>query len=129
MYVIVDAEDESFSKLREVFVLTAGGCAANNEATGRLISDSLEAGMSLNIISNTLHKVKCINAMKNKEAVGKSCSDIIAKCMDWEVRDYIKGAPIVTPPSPTCPDCGKPLNFGSGCAQGECPHCGWSGCS
>ncbi len=28
-----------------------------------------------------------------------------------------------------CPDCREPLDFGEGCNQGICKHCGWSGCS
>lgn len=129
MRVIIGAEDERYESLREVFVLTAGGCTANNESTGRQISDSLEYGMPATLISSTLHKVKCINAMKNKESIGKSCSDNIGLCIDWELRDFVKGAQAPTVQVPTCPDCHKPLSFGSGCAQGECPHCGWSGCS
>lgn len=129
MRVIIGAEDERYESLREVFVLTAGGCTANNESTGRQISDSLEYGMPATLISSTLHKVKCINAMKSKESIGKSCSDNIGLCIDWELRDFVKGAQAPTVQVPTCPDCHRPLNFGSGCAQGECPHCGWSGCS
>lgn len=114
----------------EVYVLSEGGCPANNEALGKVISKYLHdprlRGGELETvqrITRTLHKVRCMTALKSKKAAGKSCADIIASRMDkvW-ADDKIEVV------KPTCPECGEALNFGSGCAQGECPHCGWSGC-
>lgn len=127
--VIPAAEDDTWGKLHEVYVLTAGGCAANNETTGRLISDELQNGIPVNVISSTLHKVKCVNAMKNRNSVGKSCSDIIATCIDIEQREFIEHTYQHAYTKPTCPQCGEILTFEGGCGTGSCTKCGWSGCS
>ena len=115
----------------EVYVLSEGGCPANNEALGKVISKYIHDPRLRNgefetvqRITRTLHKVKCTTAMKSKTACGKSCADIIAKRMDqvWADDKIIDQKPI-------CPDCKRPLVFAGGCGNGECPYCGWSGCS
>lgn len=114
----------------EVYVLSEGGCPANNEALGKVVSKYLHdprlRGGELETvqrITRTLHKVKCMTALKSKKAAGKSCADIIATRMDkvW-ADDKIEVV------KPTCPECGRVLMFAGGCGNGECV-CGWSGCS
>lgn len=114
----------------EVYVLSEGGCPANNEAIGKVISKYLHdprlRGGELETvqrITRTLHKVKCMTAIKSKKAAGKSCADIIASRMDKVWAD--ENIEVV---KPTCPECGRELRFGGGCGSGECV-CGWSGCS
>lgn len=114
----------------EVYVLSEGGCPANNEALGKVISKYLHdprlRGGELETvqrITRTLHKVKCMTALRSKKAAGKSCADIIASRMDKVWAD--ENIEVV---KPTCPECGRELRFGGGCGSGECV-CGWSGCS
>ncbi len=115
----------------EVYVLSEGGCPANNEALGKVISKYLHDPRlvggeveTVGRITKTLHKVRCMTAMKSGKAAGKSCADIIAGRMDevWADENIVDQKPV-------CPECKKPLVFAGGCGNGECPHCGWSGCS
>jgi len=114
----------------EVYVLSEGGCPANNEALGKVISKYLHdprlRGGEFETVarmSETLHKVRCVTAMKNRKAEGKSCADIIASRMDrvWLDENVVDR-------KPKCPECGRELRFAGGCGNGECV-CGWSGCS
>ena len=115
----------------EVFIQTAGtGCNASNVALGRMISVALQNGISVQDVVKQLSKVNCISAIKNKNSEGKSCADVVGKCLLKMVQDVpVKDTPYVSMWEHLCPDCGMPLDFGEGCNQGMCKHCGWSGCS
>jgi ribonucleoside-diphosphate reductase alpha chain len=126
MYIIVGYGAEQPSVLHDVFIESEGGCTASNEAMGRSISLGLQEGIDPTRIAGKLRKVKCHTALKSKLSEGQSCADIIGKCITYEhvltggrASDHVL--------IPTCPECGSPLNFGSGCSGGECT-CGWSGC-
>jgi ribonucleoside-diphosphate reductase alpha chain len=45
----------------------------------------------------------------------------VATLNDWNIKK--------TGERRLCPECREPLDFGEGCNQGICKHCGWSGCS
>ena len=45
----------------------------------------------------------------------------VATLSDWNIRK--------TGEQRLCPECHNPLDFGEGCNQGICKHCGWTGCS
>lgn len=111
----------------DTFAITSGGCAANSEAIGRLISGWLQdpspAGGVPARIGHILHSVDCPKCNRRDGCDGNSCADIIGRVL---VEHYIKST---TDDRPACPNCGQRLNFGSGCGQGECPSCGWSGCN
>jgi ribonucleoside-diphosphate reductase alpha chain len=140
----------------EVFVQTAGsgGCQANSEAIGRLISICLRNNIPPNEIIKQLRRVKCAAAIKN-HCDGKSCADIIANCLKeyFDVDDsdikpissstYIPDIPldkkefekfykpgILTKeeanPKEKCPECGEPIVLAEGCLT--CQTCGWSKC-
>jgi ribonucleoside-diphosphate reductase alpha chain len=134
VWVIVAERDDSMQALEHTFVLTDGGCAANNESTGRGISEMMQCNVPIDRITGYLGKVKCLNAMKNPKSDGKSCSDIIGKCIRMEYDDFVdKLYPRIDTSTPSfdfiCPVCKQKLDFGRGCANGTCPSCGWSGCS
>ncbi len=115
----------------EVFIQTAGtGCNASNVALGRMISVALQNGISVQDVVKQLSKVNCISAIKNKNSEGKSCADVVGKCLLNVVQNVpVNNTPYVSMWEHLCPDCGMPLDFGEGCNQGMCKHCGWSGCS
>jgi ribonucleoside-diphosphate reductase alpha chain len=125
MYIITGHSDKQPSVLHDVFIESEGGCTASNEAMGRNISLGLQEGIDPSRIASKLRKVKCHTALRSSSSDGKSCADIIGKCIAFEYAN-IAGV-IPTHDGPTCPECGSPLNFGSGCSGGECT-CGWSGC-
>jgi len=123
----------------EVFIRTVGqgGCEASSNAMGRAISTGLQNGVPYQKFVRQFAKVSCISALKNPTAEGHSCADVVGRCLDlsarnesittlgdWEIRQTDS-----RPGQRLCPDCREPLDFGEGCNQGICKHCGWSGCS
>lgn len=125
----------------EVFVQTAGsgGCQANSEAIGRLISLALRNGVPSKEIIKQLKRVKCAAAIKSG-CDGKSCADIIAKCIeefysvieeegDSDISTIVPDENLTIPVDtyrPKCPECGEPLTLAEGCMV--CGSCGWSKC-
>lgn len=134
VWVIIAERDDALSALEHAFVLTDGGCAANNESTGRGISEMMQNNIPVERIVRYLRKVRCINAMKNPNSNGNSCSDVIGKCIQMEYDDFVKGTPKMAPPKIAiednrCPVCGSEVVRAGGCSSGSCPVCGWSGCA
>ena len=120
----------------EVFIRTvgSGGCDANNSALGRAISTGLQNGVPYGKFVKQFAKVNCISAIKNPSSEGHSCADVVGRCIelsaknqsvatlnDWNIKK--------TGEQRLCPECRSPLDFGEGCNQGICKHCGWTGCS
>ena len=120
----------------EVFIRTVGngGCDANSSALGRAISTGLQNGVPYGKFVKQFAKVNCISAIKNPSSEGHSCADVVGRCIelsaknqsiatlsDWNIRK--------TGEQRLCPECHEPLDFGEGCNQGICKHCGWTGCS
>ncbi|MHB8482727.1 MAG: vitamin B12-dependent ribonucleotide reductase [Nitrospiria bacterium] len=112
----------------------AGGCeASQNEATGRLISLALRAGVEPDAIVKQLIGIRCNKPFGLGENRVESCSDGIAKMMFSYLethKDYqAKTAALATQGRVTaaCPDCGCELEFGEGCEK--CSFCGYSRCS
>lgn len=71
----------------EVFIETdgTGGCAANSNGLGRAISAGLRGDIPAETFVKQFSRVKCDKAMKSQEhglAEGKSCSDIVGKCIN-----------------------------------------------
>ncbi|MFA5332429.1 MAG: adenosylcobalamin-dependent ribonucleoside-diphosphate reductase [Methanoregula sp.] len=123
-------------KPMEVFIRTvgSGGCDANSSALGRAISTGLQNGVPYGKFVKQFAKVNCISAIKNPSSEGHSCADVVGRCIDLSARNQsistlsdwsIKK----TGEKRLCPECHEPLDFGEGCNQGICKHCGWSGCS
>ena len=105
----------------EVFILTSGtGCEANVNALGRLISTSLQNNVPYDLLIKQLGKVTCKLALVNPESEGRSCADVIAKCIK-----FVAGEQETTR---LCPECKNPVDFSEGCNTGVCYNCGWSGC-
>ena len=120
----------------EVFIRTvgSGGCDANSSALGRAISTGLQNGVPYGKFVKQFAKVNCISAIKNPSSEGHSCADVVGRCIelsaknqsiatlnDWDIKK--------TGEQRLCPECRNPLDFGEGCNQGICKHCGWTGCS
>ncbi|HXN05839.1 MAG TPA: ribonucleotide-diphosphate reductase subunit alpha, partial [Nitrospiria bacterium] len=112
----------------------AGGCeASQNEATGRLISLALRAGVEPDIIVKQLIGIRCNKPFGLGENRVESCSDGIAKMMYGYLAAHSeyknKAISLATQGRVTaaCPDCGCELQFGEGCEK--CSHCGYTRCS
>lgn len=135
LYVTINYKDK---KPYEVFVFTGGngGCQAQNQAIGRLISVALRNDVNYETIVRQLNRVTCPIAMKNK-CDGKSCSDIIGNLLKQSMGDEVERVHSIntfdervdkTPKNNhVCPECGKNITMSEGCRT--CYHCGWSKCS
>jgi ribonucleoside-diphosphate reductase alpha chain len=117
----------------EVFAFSggSGGCQAQNEALGRLISLGLQNGVDYKQMVKQLKKVKCPVAIKNARAEGKSCADIIGDILlksmgDDDIKEITRGKEEHIFSGMKCPDCGEDLDFVEGCRT--CHTCGWSKC-
>lgn len=120
---------------------TSGGCEGLTEALTRTVSLLFRSGVDHNYIIDQLQSVKCpvaINARKEGRCDGKSCSDIIAKELLYQIdeaRNELKknkngsecdNSTLNYNDLNNCPECGEELLQISGCNQ--CNNCGWSKC-
>ncbi len=154
LYVTVNEDEEG--RLFEIFnqIGKAGGCAASqSEAIGRLVSLALRSGIEATEIVRQLKGISCHMPVWSQEGRILSCSDAIAKAIEWHLREKqrakvevkqerrdhhrsippplieekislsIKWNPILQ--RGACPECGGPLLFEEGCVK--C-LCGYSDC-
>lgn len=150
LYVTINVDEEG---LCEVFARMgkSGGCATSQaEATGRMISLCLRAGVDITSITDQLKGIRCPAPAIGKGEVILSCSDAIAKVLErnlhnaWDLLSKKQPSDATNPSSvedkksaegsradlgfcPECPDCGQMLEFGEGCML--CKNCGFSRCS
>lgn len=123
----------------EVFIQSSGGgCSSNINALSRTISLALQQGVSPERISKSLHKTICTACVRNKNAEGNSCGDIIGKLITNTVTNekneggWIISQSTVEPQIdphvdlPTCPECGAPLTHFEGCVR--CTRCTYNRC-
>lgn len=132
----------------EVFIRTVGGgCAANTNALGVLLSYCLRAGIAPETIIRSMKAIHCpactkaISAGKNVEV--NSCAAGMGKALEVAMADAelyrqlagkIAGVDQFFNGSAEpeirrrCPDCGDVLNRAGGCVVCANPECGWSRC-
>jgi ribonucleoside-diphosphate reductase alpha chain len=151
LYVTVNEDGEG--KLFEIFnqIGKAGGCAASqSEAIGRLVSLSFRSGIEPEDIIRQLKGISCHTPVWYREGKVLSCSDAVAKAIEWHLQEKEKRAknkPEIKTSSPkhppqeerdsrqrgldlvfqrgACPECGGPLLFEEGCVKCVC---GYSDC-
>jgi ribonucleoside-diphosphate reductase alpha chain len=124
LYVTVNSDEYGFC---EVFAQMgkAGGCAYSQiEATSRLISLALRSGVKLDAIIRQLMGIRCPSPVwRNGEQV-VSCSDAIAKVLNYHSEMNITS---ISDEMGACPDCGAAVEHEGGCIV--CRSCGFSRCS
>jgi len=124
LYITVNF-DESGKIIEVLANPNGGGCNASIEAMCRLASVALRNNHPVTDIIRQLRKVNpCVAAGKNKQAEGKSCADIIGRCLAEHLKD--QGKPEIKQSGPVCPDCGAPVAYADGCRR--CTECSWSKC-
>ena len=135
LYVTINEDDHG---LCEVFTQMGkgGGCAASQlEATGRLISLALRAGVDAKSILKHLRGIRCHSPSWTSSGPVFSCADAIGivienylKSKDVDTSDV--GVHKLTDKLDTlmgaCPDCGGTIEHESGCVI--CRVCGFSKC-
>ncbi len=150
LYVTVNEDEDG--KLFEIFnqIGKAGGCAASqSEAIGRLVSLAFRSGIEPEDIVRQLKGISCHTPVWYREGKILSCSDAMAKAIEWHLQDKEKrpkaeseiklSAPISSRQEEgsfkqslgrifqrgACPECGGPLRFEEGCVKCVC---GYSDC-
>ena len=148
LYVTVNYDDKGIC---EVFTNTgrAGGCPSQSEATSRLVSIALRAGVDEAAIVEQLKGIRCPSTIRQKGLKVLSCPDAIGRLLQ-KVMNHRNGngggspipADIYNPniPKPTaktydpvdgknikyCPECGSEVEHEGGCVV--CRSCGYSKC-
>lgn len=146
LYITVNVDEKG---LCEVFARMgkSGGCATSQaEATGRMISLALRAGVDITSIIDQLKGIRCPAPSVGKGGVILSCSDAIGKVLERNLQktltmlsagsdeegsyskvEYSESSKADLGICPECPECGQMLEFGEGCVL--CKNCGFSRCS
>ncbi len=138
IYVTVNSDE---SGICEVFSTLgkAGGCAsAQLEATSRLISMSLRAGMDVASVVKQLRGIRCPSIAWEEGKSVLSCADAVASVLEKHIgaetnssRENESASKSVAYGSITniagqCPDCANLLVYQEGCFI--CPVCGYTKC-
>ncbi|MGI6623266.1 MAG: vitamin B12-dependent ribonucleotide reductase [Acetivibrionales bacterium] len=148
LYVTVNYDENGIC---EVFTNTgrAGGCPSQSEATSRLVSIALRAGVDEAAIVEQLKGIRCPSTIRQKGLKVLSCPDAIGRLIQ-KVMNHRNGngtnnfipQDIFNPniPKPTaktyesvdtkniknCPECGCEVEHEGGCVV--CRSCGYSKC-
>jgi len=138
IYVTVNSDEQGIC---EVFshLGKAGGCAVGQlEATCRLISLALRAGVDLNSIVKQLKGIRCPSPCWDNGKSVLSCADAIAITLEKHIPGKINGnghssdkGKLVDPgllknTAGQCPECATLLSYQEGCFV--CPGCGYTKC-
>jgi len=138
IYVTVNSDE---SGICEVFSTLgkAGGCAsAQLEATSRLISMSLRAGMDVASVVKQLRGIRCPSIAWEEGKSVLSCADAIASVLEKHIGDDDESRRESKTPGKSvnygpltniagqCPDCANLLVYQEGCFI--CPVCGYTKC-
>ena len=135
LYVTVNSDEygicEVFSTLGK-----SGGCAsAQLEATCRLISLALRAGVDVDSVIKQLRGIRCPSISWEAGKSVLSCADAIAGVLEKHVRGDADNGALENSPEDyglvrniagQCPDCGGLLTYEEGCFK--CPGCGYTKC-
>lgn len=141
LYVTVNYDDIGIC---EVFTNTgkAGGCPSQSEATARLVSIALRAGVSVDEVINQLKGIRCPSTIRQTGMKCTSCPDAISKVIkkvaEVQRNSCAKGqslcqpegqtsSPLATDDGKGCPECGATMEHEGGCVS--CRSCGYSKCS
>jgi ribonucleoside-diphosphate reductase alpha chain len=153
LYVTVNYDENGIC---EVFTNTgrAGGCPSQSEATSRLVSIALRAGIDEKAIVEQLKGIRCPSTIRQKGLKVLSCPDAIGRLIEKVMNhrngngEAFKAAPVAATqvvPRPTartfdpdtkkagaddknglCPECGSVVEHEGGCMV--CRNCGYSKC-
>ena len=130
IYVTVNSDErgicEVFSHLGK-----AGGCAsAQLEATCRLISLALRAGVDVASVVRQLRGIRCPSIAWEEGKSILSCADAIASVLEKHVsgdtKPKLQDYGLAKNLAGQCPECGNLLVYQEGCFI--CPSCGYTKC-
>ena len=130
LYVTVNSDEhgicEVFSSLGK-----SGGCAsAQLEATCRLISLALRAGVDIASVIKQLRGIRCPSIAWEEGRAVLSCADAIASVLEKHIggdnKPKLEDYGLAKNLAGQCPECGNLLVYQEGCFI--CPSCGYTKC-
>jgi ribonucleoside-diphosphate reductase alpha chain len=149
LYITVNGDEEGIC---ELFTNTgrAGGCPSQSEATSRVVSIALRAGIDARAIVEQLKGIRCSSTTRQKGLKVMSCPDAMGKAIE-KMLTMREGGEVVAPIFETdkeamskskwkesvdevsseentsrCPECGAMLLHEGGCVT--CKSCGYGKC-
>ncbi len=130
LYVTVNSDEEGICEVFSHLGKTGGCASAQLEATCRLISVALRAGVDVASIVGQLRAIRCPSIAWDEGKSVLSCADAIAGVLEKHSTGY-DGKPKLEDYGAKnlagqCPDCGSLLVFQEGCFV--CPGCGYTKC-
>jgi ribonucleoside-diphosphate reductase alpha chain len=88
LYITVNSDENGIC---EVFTNLgrAGGCPSQSEATSRLISIALRAGVDINEIIEQLRGIRCHSTLRQKDLKVLSCPDAIGRALERYMKLHV----------------------------------------
>lgn len=136
LYVTINEDEHGLCELFTAMGKSGGCMASQSEATGRLISLALQAGVEAELIVKHLKGIRCPLPFWENGSVTLSCADAIGKAMQHYLEEnyHVKVKPekrtsvkqALVGMCPQCPECGMLLEYQEGCIT--CRACGFSKC-
>lgn len=142
LYVTVNSDENGIC---EVFTNTGrgGGCPSQSEATARVVSIALRAGVAPEAIVEQLKGIRCPSTTRQKGLKCTSCPDAIGKIIEQvhkkiakdvvydkiettTIEEASKGVQSFIQGKAYCPECHKEVEHEGGCMV--CRNCGFSKC-
>lgn len=129
IYVTVNTDEQGIC---EVFTTLgkAGGCAsAQLEATSRLISLTMRAGVDVASVVKQLRGIRCPSIAWEEGKSILSCADAIASVLEKHIpgeKPKTQDLHLAKNLAGQCPDCGAILAYEEGCFK--CHSCGYTKC-
>jgi ribonucleoside-diphosphate reductase alpha chain len=95
LYITVNSDDNGIC---EIFTNLgrAGGCPSQSEATSRLISIALRAGVDINEIIEQLRGIRCHSTLRQKDLKVLSCPDAIGRALEKYMKLNVEHKDIKT---------------------------------
>ncbi|MBN1355203.1 vitamin B12-dependent ribonucleotide reductase [bacterium] len=129
LYVTIneDMEGRPFELFAQIG--KAGGCVASQtQSTARLISLALRSNIDPMNVVKQLIGISCHKQKGYGQNKTLSCSDAIAKALQWYLHNQSNRNPQITynRERGACPDCGGVIEHINGCET--CRSCGYSEC-
>ncbi len=95
LYITVNSDENGIC---EVFTNLgrAGGCPSQSEATSRLISIALRAGVDINEIIEQLRGIRCHSTLRQKDLKVLSCPDAIGRALEKYMKFNVEQKDIKT---------------------------------
>jgi ribonucleoside-diphosphate reductase alpha chain len=131
LYVTVNSDENGICEVFSHLGKTGGCAAAQLEATCRLISLALRAGIDVGSLVKQLRGIRCPSIAWEEGKSILSCADAIAAVLEkhvagGETKPTMQDYGLAKNFAGQCPDCSNMLVYQEGCFI--CPVCGYTKC-